>query len=94
MTEPTAKHKHPPYIAIWVALAALTFLELGVAFLGHMGKTTIILILVVMAIWKALLVALYFMHLKFEKWNLRILAIVPIPLALILIAAGMSEHIW
>ena len=93
MTEP-AKHSHPPYMLIFFTLGALTFLELGVAFLGHMGKTTIILILVVMAIWKALLVALYFMHLRFETNRLRILAIAPLPLAVIMILAVITEYVW
>ena len=59
-----------------------------------MGKTTIILILVVMAIWKALLVALYFMHLRFETNRLRILAIAPLPLAVIMILAVITEYVW
>jgi cytochrome c oxidase subunit IV len=94
MADATTKHKHPPYVFIWALLAALTFLELGVAFLGHMGKKTIILILVVMAIWKALLVALYFMHLRFETNRLRILAIAPLPLAVIMILAVITEYVW
>jgi cytochrome c oxidase subunit 4 len=94
MAEPTKPHAHPPYIAIWLLLAALTFLELGVAFLGHLSKTTIILILVFMAIWKALLVALYFMHLRFETNRLRILAIAPLPLAVIMIMAVITEYVW
>jgi cytochrome c oxidase subunit 4 len=93
MTEP-AKHAHPPYMTIFFTLAALTFLELGVAFLGHMSKRTIILILVFMAIWKALLVALYFMHLRFETNRLRILAIAPLPLAVIMIMAVITEYVW
>ena len=87
-------HKHPPYILIWVYLAVLTALELGLAFELPISRNLKLLLLMILAVWKALLVGLYFMHLKFEKWNLRILAIVPIPLALIFIAAGMSEHIW
>ncbi len=83
MTEPT-KHAHPPYILIWVVLAALTFLELGVAFLGHLSKTTIILILVVMAVWKAVLVALYFMHLKYERSTLMLIALTPLILCVFL----------
>ena len=47
-----------------------------------------------LAIWKALLVTMFFMHLKFERWNLRILFIIPIPLAVILILAVISEKIW
>ena len=94
MADATTKHKHPPYMFIWGLLAALTFLELGVAFLGHLGKLTIILILVVMAVWKAVLVALYFMHLRFETNKLRILAIAPLPLAVIMILAVITEYVW
>ena len=64
------------------------------AFLGHLGKMTIILILVVMAIWKAVLVAMYFMHLRFETNKVRILAIAPLPLAVIMILAVITEYVW
>jgi cytochrome c oxidase subunit 4 len=87
----TTAHKHPNYVLIWVYLAVLTAVEVGVAFISHFSKTTLLIILLVLAIWKALLVALYFMHLKFEKWNLRFIAIIPIPLALILIIFVLQE---
>ena len=50
--------------------------------------------LLVLAVWKAALVAMFFMHLKFEKWGLRIIAISALPLAAIFILAAMSESIW
>ncbi len=87
-------HKRPNYILIWVYLAVLTAAELGLAFQLPVPRNVKLLLLLFLAVWKALLVALFFMHLKFERWNLRILALIPIPLALIFIAAGMSEHIW
>jgi cytochrome c oxidase subunit 4 len=87
------KHSHPNYIGIWVALAVLTGIELGVAFLPW-GKMTLILILIGLAVWKALLVALYFMHLRFEPNRLRILAIAPLPLAVILVTAVITEYFW
>ena len=87
-------HKHPPYLLIWLYLAIMTAAELGLAFELPLSRNMKLLLLMVLAVWKALLVALFFMHLKFEKWNLRLLAIVPVPLALIFLAAGMSEHIW
>ena len=87
----TTAHKHPNYVLIWVYLAVLTAVEVGVAFISHFSKTTLLIILLVLAVWKALLVALYFMHLKFEKWNLRFIAIIPIPLALILIIFVLQE---
>jgi cytochrome c oxidase subunit 4 len=87
-------HKRPNYILIWIYLAVLTAAELGLAFQLPISRNLKLLLLLILAVWKALLVALYFMHLKFERWNLRIVALFPIPLALILLAAGMSEHIW
>lgn len=92
--EPTQHAKHPPYIGIWVVLAVLTGVELLVAFFQSWPKITIILILVVLALWKALLVALYYMHLRFEGNRLRVLALAPLPLAVILVVAVITEYVW
>jgi cytochrome c oxidase subunit 4 len=89
----TTKHAHPNYIGIFIALAALTGVELGVAFLPW-SKTAIILTLIVLAVWKALLVALYFMHLRFEKNPIRILAAAPLPLTVIVVLAVITEFRW
>ena len=87
----TTHAKHPPYIGIWVGLAVLTGVELMVAFLPW-PKRVIVLLLVLLAVWKALLVALYYMHLRFEPNRLRILAIAPLPLAVILVTAVIMEY--
>ncbi len=86
--------KHPPYMGIWAALALLTVLEIGVAFFQNWPKEVIILVLVGLAIWKAVLVAMYFMHLRFEGNQLRILAVAPLPLAVILVIAVITEYLW
>jgi cytochrome c oxidase subunit 4 len=88
-----AKHVHPNYIAIFIFLGVLTAVELGVAFLPW-PKTVVILLLVFLAIWKALLVALYYMHLRYEPTRLRLLAIAPLPLAVILVVAVTREFRW
>jgi caa(3)-type oxidase subunit IV len=44
---------------------------------------------VFLALWKALLVALYFMHLKFEPKRLLYVVLAPFPLAIILVVAVM-----
>ena len=72
-------------------LAVLTAIELGVAFLGW-SKLTLALILIALAVWKAVLVALYYMHLRFEPNRLRLLAVAPIPLAFILVLAVIQEY--
>ena len=86
--------KHPPYMWIFFALAVLTGLELMIAFFQNWPKMAVILILVGLAVWKALLVALYYMHLRFEPNRLRILVIVPLPLVVILILAVITEYVW
>ena len=84
---------HPNYWAIWAYLLILTVVELGVAFLPW-SKEVQILVLLFLAIWKALLVALFFMHLKWEGNRMRIFAIAPLPLTIIIIAAVLTEFVW
>jgi cytochrome c oxidase subunit IV len=84
----------PNYMLIWLYLFVLTVIEVGAAFLSHIPKHWLILILLFLAVWKALLVAMYFMHLKFERWRLRMVFIVPLPLAAILVLATITEKIW
>jgi cytochrome c oxidase subunit 4 len=91
--EQVAHRKHPNYIGVFIGLAVLTAVELTVAFLPW-GKRTIILLLIFLAVWKAVMVALYFMHLKFESYRLRILAIAPLPLAVIMVLAVITEYLW
>jgi cytochrome c oxidase subunit 4 len=86
-----AKHKRPHYVGIWVGLGALTALELTIAFLPW-NKTTLVLLLIALAVWKALLVALYYMHLRFEKGRLRLLALAPLPFCVIFVTAVLQEH--
>jgi len=87
-----ATHATPNYYLIWLVLFVLTLAEVGVAFISSLPKTLLIVILCAMAIWKALLVAMYYMHLKFEPRKLWILAAAPLPLAVILVMIVLSEH--
>jgi cytochrome c oxidase subunit 4 len=82
--------KQPNYMAVWALLAVLTLVEVGVAFLGFSRRATV-LILVGLAIWKALLVALYYMHLRFEPRRLVVMVIAPLPLAVILVVAALTD---
>ncbi len=85
---------HPNYLAIWAYLFVLTIVEVAVAFLSHLPRNLLLLALVFLAVWKAALVALYFMHLRFEGNRLRILAAAPLPLAFILVLAVITEFRW
>jgi cytochrome c oxidase subunit 4 len=82
------EHKAPNYIAVWVGLAVLTAVEVAVVYL-RLPRQLMVLSLVFLALWKALLVALYFMHLRFEPKRLLYIVLAPLPLAVILVVAVM-----
>ena len=83
-----AEHKAPNYIAVWAGLFVLTVAEVTVVYLT-LPRHLMIVSLVFLALWKALLVALYFMHLRFEPKRLLYIVLAPLPLALILVVAVM-----
>jgi len=85
------EHKHPNYIAVWIWLAVLTAVEVLVAILSHLPRHLLILALLFLAIWKAVLVALYFMHLRFEPKRMLIFAMAPLPLAVIFVMVILQE---
>ena len=64
---------HDPQEGLWsvkkvfIWLAILTVAEVGVVYLEFIPKMGIAALLVLGAIWKAALVAMFFMHLKVEK---------------------------
>ncbi len=84
------EHAHPRYILIWFILLVLTLGELGYAFLD-LPKVVLAVGLILMALWKALLVAMYYMHLRYEPRRLWVLAVSPLPLAVILVLAVITE---
>jgi caa(3)-type oxidase subunit IV len=65
-------------------LLVLTVVEVALTFLG-LPKLLLGSLLVILAVWKAALVAMYFMHLKFERRTLAMIAVVPFILCLFLI---------
>ena len=77
-------HKHPNYMAIFWLLAILTVVEIGVIFLPF-GKMTNGTLLCALALGKAALVAMYFMHLKFEARTLGFVALTPLVIATLLV---------
>ena len=85
-----AAHKHPNYLTIFWWLAILTVVELAVVFLP-IGKFTIGVLLCALAIGKAALVAMYFMHLRFETRSLGLIALTPLVIATLLIFVLMPD---
>ena len=84
--------KQPNYYFIWFLLFVLTMVEVGVAYVSALPRNLLILILLALALWKATLVAMYYMHLKYERLRLILLATAPIPLAIILVLGVLLEY--
>jgi cytochrome c oxidase subunit 4 len=79
-----AEHKHPNYMAIFWWLAVLTVVEIAVVFLPFSRFTNGVL-LCALALTKATMVAMYFMHLKFETKTLGWIAVTPLAIATLLL---------
>ena len=70
-------HAEPNYMGVFYWLAALTAIEVAVVYLP-LTKLALGAILVALAFTKAALVALYFMHLKFERRTMLLIAATPV----------------
>ena len=79
-------HSRRPYMLVFVFLIVLTVVEVGVAF-ALSGNPAKVPLLLALAIAKATLVAMYYMHLRFEGRLLRFIAIFPLILSIILALA-------
>ena len=79
------------YFVVFGTLAVLTAIEVAIPLYLHFSKTLQVILLIALALWKALLVALYYMHLRFEPRRLKWMVIAPLPLAVILVMAVLTE---
>jgi cytochrome c oxidase subunit 4 len=87
----TDGHTIPNYMAIFWWLLGLTIAEIGWAVLPHHSELVLAGGIVALAIVKAVLVALYFMHLKFERRTMGILFASTLILGMILVSVGIGE---
>jgi cytochrome c oxidase subunit 4 len=87
----TDQHKHPNYMAIFWWLFGLTVVEVGFSVSFHLPRPVMILGLVTFAVIKAVLVALFFMHLKFERRSLGLIFGSTLILGAILVSVGIGE---
>ena len=86
-------HDEPNYMLIFYWLAALTALEVGVTYMG-LPKMLMIAILVGLAAAKAAMVAMYFMHLKFERTTLGLIALTPPLLLVMFVCITYPDTAW
>jgi caa(3)-type oxidase subunit IV len=86
----TEAHSASAYIKIFWILLVLTIVEVAIVYMG-LPKMLLAALLVTFAVWKAALVAMHFMHLKFEKKTLTIVALAPFVLCVFLILMLMPD---
>lgn len=72
-------HKKPNYLAIFGVLALVTLIEVTLA-------SNIPILLIILSISKIVLVAMYYMHLKFESGWFTAIFMVPMPFVILIIA--------
>lgn len=87
----THEHKKRPYMWVFLWLAILTAIEVGVASLGFY-KPLQITILAVLAGAKAVLVALFYMHLRYDKPILAIIGGFPFFLAVVMALIILADR--
>ncbi|MBI4358081.1 MAG: cytochrome C oxidase subunit IV family protein [Candidatus Omnitrophica bacterium] len=83
-------HKQPNYAAVFWSLFILTVLEITAANMPF-AKPLVVVTLVFLAVIKASLVALFYMHLKFEKFIIYLIVIFPLFLAVFLTVMILSD---
>lgn len=83
-------HKEPNYIGVFWWLLALTIIEIGVIYMP-LARLVIGILLVGLALSKASLVAMYFMHLKFERRTLALIALTPLLICVLLVFALLPD---
>jgi caa(3)-type oxidase subunit IV len=90
MDEGTAAvtHQRPNYVAIFVALAVMTFLEWAVYAIHGLPKAPILL---AMAFIKVMLVVLYFMHLRSDNPWYRVVFFAPFLLVIPLMFVAVTQ---
>ncbi|MDZ7362566.1 MAG: cytochrome C oxidase subunit IV family protein [candidate division KSB1 bacterium] len=86
-------HIRPNYVAVWAWLVFLLVISLAAVYLPFSQAVTITLIFAVAAV-KAFLVAVNFMHLKFEQRLVHLIALVPVVLFIIMTVTLIPDIVY
>lgn len=85
-------HSHPSYFLVWVYLVVLALASVGSSLFFAKGAAE--LAIYVLAIAKATLVALYFMHLRAERIVVHTVALIPLLFVLILFLGLVPDIVY
>jgi cytochrome c oxidase subunit 4 len=87
-------HSRKEYFIVFAALAALTAAEVGVVYMPGIGKTPTILALIGLAVAKASLVGLFYMHLKRETRVLKLTVAIPLCTPAVYAVVLIADAAW
>jgi hypothetical protein len=85
------------YMAIWAGLVAATVVEVLLRTLAGAVAIGIVLALLLIAAGKAVTIAMYYQHLRYESWRLAVLpiaAVVGIGMLGIAMAYSLATGMW
>jgi len=91
---PAARHGGKEAATVFAGLVLLTALELGVIRAPGVGRGPVVAALVGLAITKASLIALFFMHLRYETRILRFTVFGPLAAPAVYALALMADAAW
>jgi caa(3)-type oxidase subunit IV len=81
-------------VAVFLVLVVLTAAEIGVVYTPGIPRPQLVAALVLLAVAKAALVLLYFMHLRRESWGLKLTVLTPFALPAGYAVALMADAVW
>lgn len=88
------KPNRKEYMYVFLALAVLTAIEVAVAQVPGLSKTLLGIALVGLAVTKAAIVGLYYMHLKHETRVLRLTVAIPMATPAVYALVLITEGAW
>jgi caa(3)-type oxidase subunit IV len=81
-------------VSVFLVLVVLTAAEIGVVYMPGVARGHLVAALVLLAVAKAGLVLLYFMHLGRETWPLKLTVLTPFALPAGYALALMADAVW
>ncbi len=82
------------YFVIFVLLFVLTILEVGLAYVPGIAKPLMVSGLILLAVVKATLVGLFYMHLKHETRVLKLTVLIPMLTPAVYAVVLIAEASW
>ena len=81
------------YVVIFGWLLGLTMLEVSIVMAGW-PQAAIVTLLISTALAKAMLIALFFMHLKFDRWTVWLLPGIPVMLGIFFVGMLFPDLVF